>query len=828
MKLAHGRAGVLVIASFVALLVLSWLRPVQRQQRQQSQAAPAGYRPPRPAAGFKVVEAGYADPLLDNESDRSFLRRRPSARYALRRALRAAIAAAKRNESADPLELLAERLLQRAGRWERRHGGVAASETATLSTSPAMAPAQAGGEMAFANRTRRTGPVPSAPKAASRHSLPTKLPTRGMWPPIQPPAPGEDPPASRYRSLGKVAHYRGGDLEEPGELRRAASARSYRGELILTYGNEAGTAWIANLVFSLRAAGIEHYLVIVMSDEHCRALSRPPWMISCAWSSWDFGGCKRPGELRRLWYSRHHYMSRVINELQLNVAVVDGDMFVQRDFYPMLKSAPLAAHNLIYSLDHGPTCGDLNVGFAYCQRCSAGGHAQWAIDEGLRRENHFCGGQEEEFGNHGRFWKKSDESGASSGPHNWVEWTTARDQKIYSDVVGGACCNKPQYRLLFPGTHKVKDQYEFMRQWGQHAQCRTMEPQKANGLQTWWHQLLSGSEKGAPKETVAVATGQLLSGWHGTGQGELAGWSGHWNHAPPAIAHFVGGAPAGGKVDIMQGLNWWHYESDVVAHAVAQETGKNAGMALPASFFSARTQHGLLALAGPAAVLRIDDRETFVKTFVALRWWLLTVAAVLGRTAVDPQPHCECGWVPSDRKTGHGSTGYRERWYTPGWPWPFKGGVGVVLGNCSYGEGRRVPSDTPADCCSAIFGQISGVKCLETAHRMVLEQTLAAPGSHERLAAELPLSALVVDGGIDAAKLRALAPQYTQQVLWITPPSSLPTDLPPVYGFSEAEKALIGELVHDEKQPSSSCKKEYLPKLEATRPPGNGSKKERS
>ena len=98
-------------------------------------------------------------------------------------------------------------------------------------------------------------------------------------------------------------------LDGSGYCARAAAARSFRGELILTYGNEAGTAWIANLVFSLRRAGIEHFLVIVMSDEHCRALSRPPWMISCAWSSWDFGGCKNKGELRRLWYSRHHYMS---------------------------------------------------------------------------------------------------------------------------------------------------------------------------------------------------------------------------------------------------------------------------------------------------------------------------------------------------------------------------------------------------------------------------------------------------------------------------------------------------------------------------------------
>ena len=168
-------------------------------------------------------------------------------------------------------------------------------------------------------------------------------------------------------------------------------------------------------------------------------------------------------------------------------------------------------------------------------------------------------------------------------------------------MVGGSCCGAPQYRLMFPSSHKVLDQYAFMRQWGQHAKCMTMEPQSANGLQTWWHQLLQGGGNGstsssqveepsAPMETVAIATGRLASGWHGTGEGEMAGWAGHWHYRPPAIAHFVGGAPAGGKVDLMQGLSWWLYEADVVAHAVHEETGKKAGMALPPSFFSARSQ----------------------------------------------------------------------------------------------------------------------------------------------------------------------------------------------------------------------------------------------
>ena len=81
--------------------------------------------------------------------------------------------------------------------------------------------------------------------------------------------------------------------------------------------------------------------------------------------------------------------------------------------------APLAQHNLIYTLDHSPACGDLNVGFAYCQGCASKGRAQWVLDEGLRRVGYFCGGDPKEFQDGGRFWNASDASGASKGPHHW-------------------------------------------------------------------------------------------------------------------------------------------------------------------------------------------------------------------------------------------------------------------------------------------------------------------------------------------------------------------------------------------------------------------------
>ena len=110
------------------------------------------------------------------------------------------------------------------------------------------------------------------------------------------------------------------------------------------------------------------------------------------------------------------------------------------------------------------------------------------------------------------------------------------------------------------------------------------------------------------------------------------------------------------------------------AHAVQEETAKTAGMALPPTYFSARTQRGLLAVAGPLAILRIPDRKEFIRQFVGFRFWLLQLATVLQRTAVDPQPDCGSEWIPTDAATGNRGAGYHGHWYTPGWPWPFAGG----------------------------------------------------------------------------------------------------------------------------------------------------------
>jgi len=111
------------------------------------------------------------------------------------------------------------------------------------------------------------------------------------------PAPRREPPgceaggltrkgASRWLSCGELAAHHGGDLEKPGALEAAVAARAWvaapgaRPELVLTYANEIGSAWVANLVLSLRAVGIDHSLIVSTAEQHCDALYTSPQVLS--------------------------------------------------------------------------------------------------------------------------------------------------------------------------------------------------------------------------------------------------------------------------------------------------------------------------------------------------------------------------------------------------------------------------------------------------------------------------------------------------------------------------------------------------------------------
>ncbi|KAJ1615749.1 hypothetical protein T492DRAFT_106190 [Pavlovales sp. CCMP2436] len=141
-------------------------------------------------------------------------------------------------------------------------------------------------------------------------------------------------------SVGKVAPHRAGDLELPGELEKAVRARSYGGELIITYANEAGSAWVGNLALSLRDVGIEHFFLIMMTQRGCDGLYDSPSKLSCGWSSWDLDGCKsekdKTGATERMWFIRHYYLARIIELGSVNVMALDGDMTINAMPYAAL------------------------------------------------------------------------------------------------------------------------------------------------------------------------------------------------------------------------------------------------------------------------------------------------------------------------------------------------------------------------------------------------------------------------------------------------------------------------------------------------------------
>jgi hypothetical protein len=77
-----------------------------------------------------------------------------------------------------------------------------------------------------------------------------------------------------------------GDLETPGQLERLAAARSRNKEIIVIASNAAGARLAFNLVLSLQAQGIAHYVWLTDDPTYCKALHFSPARVACAWSSY--------------------------------------------------------------------------------------------------------------------------------------------------------------------------------------------------------------------------------------------------------------------------------------------------------------------------------------------------------------------------------------------------------------------------------------------------------------------------------------------------------------------------------------------------------------
>ena len=554
--------------------------------------------------------------------------------------------------------------------------------------------------------------------------------------------------------------FEGGDLEDDREVSRAVAARSWRRELVMTYANEVGTAWVTNLLLSLREVGIEHTLAVTLRPQHCSALATSTARLSCAWSSWQMRGCADANNpTRTLWFVRHHILPRLLATTRgtVNVLLLDGDVTAQASPYPLLKGDGLRAHNLVYHLDHAARCDAVNIGFAYCQKCAAGGRASWVFDETVRREAAVCdGAAAAAVVDNGSFWAESDGAGITAGPHrrgpNGRPWTTAKDQKIMSDVLGSSCCGKESYARHWPASFTVVDRARFDAKFSMKT-CATLKGSRQKRDVRWRELLLPAT---AAAESVAVAPSGLVDSWHGTGEGELAGWGGGWLTKPPAIAHMVGAQAAGGKLEVMNALGWWRYEvEEVVAHvrmkaevAMADRAvvGALPPQALQTNCGSDRSncwtwaqarkqgpahtyQLRLLGLTGPGATPRHPTAAAFLRADLTARARLAALGALLGRLSARPRVHCDSPWAVRSRD---GARGVRQ---TPAEMWPFAG-VGIAIGRCPAGvanasaagahparKGKGQP-DPPTPCCSALYGrrlQRRQVDCIAAAHAAFAE-----------------------------------------------------------------------------------------------------------
>jgi hypothetical protein len=571
-------------------------------------------------------------------------------------------------------------------------------------------------------------------------------------------------------SVGKVEPYKAGDLEAAGELERAVRARSYAGELVITYANEAGSAWVANLALSLRDVGIEHFLLIMMTQRGCDGLFGSPARLSCGWSSWDLDGCKseadKTGATERMWFIRHYYLARIIELGGVNVMALDGDMTINRMPYPMLHDArTLGAHNFLLSLDNGASALMINNGFMYLRGCKPGGQTQRILNEILLREKDVCRNPEV-YAAGGAYWRDTDALNITSGHHRYV-FVSAKDQKIYQDVLMSAFCGRHIIIRNEPTQVKIHNWREYVRHFtgglsndGMEA-CARFDPHfngadKSTGWSHWTHALrlparptsgaivgadLRGLPAGGPvaeeagAETAAAPNSSFISSWHGTMEGEIAGWDGHWATSPPVVSHFVGGMD---KVDAMQALSWWRYETEVALASLPRDASGGAS-AVGAVSPQVLRHFGkglprVLALSGPGASAPWASFRVSVRAQAARRVWLATLASALGRVAVEPVTDCTSPWIVRLNNTGFGFGRRRSRYPRQGIyaQYDERTGIGAFVGNCTAGFSPGPPHPQGV-CCFPLFcktiRQRHGVDSLPGTHHRLIDAKLAQPGA---------------------------------------------------------------------------------------------------
>ena len=335
-----------------------------------------------------------------------------------------------------------------------------------------------------------------------------------------------------------------------------------------------------NAILNLRKVGIDHYILLVQNEQHCKRLREGPLRISCAWTSllnnenrlkkWKISPdhCTHCAVPINLWWGRLKYMGEMV-EHGINVLYIDTDVNIVSNPYKYLHSDVLKKHNIIIQRE-GHTIHDLNIGFIYLNSCSKDGPCRWIFQEALGRLEQLLAVDDVES-----LWKETDDLNITSGPHKdivpygifgpkAVFW----DQHIMNDVVETAITNKVSHRRSYMRGVKKEE----FTQWIAHLALPKLPWLEEDGVsyQRLYNNVHADGVGTLSTETIAGAPPELLGGWDGiAGPMHVRGVNGWWNVAPPAVIHFVGSSNDKGpptKVNHM-----WRVEAECDMNKMIQQ-----------------------------------------------------------------------------------------------------------------------------------------------------------------------------------------------------------------------------------------------------------------
>ena len=189
----------------------------------------------------------------------------------------------------------------------------------------------------------------------------------------------ESIPRGDYVSFGKLDPW-SGDIFPTKNLIDALETRSYKKEIIMTYVNEAPSAFepAVNFFFTLRSMGYDHWILLVDDQRYlCEIFMDILPYSGCAWSSFreEFPGLPGGGTWTKkfaLWM----IAGRAIR-LGYNVFTIDVDTTIQQDVYALFKSKAMMNANMIFQNEGGV---NVNSGIVYLQNVNASGPVSYVIN----------------------------------------------------------------------------------------------------------------------------------------------------------------------------------------------------------------------------------------------------------------------------------------------------------------------------------------------------------------------------------------------------------------------------------------------------------------